>query len=305
MILVNVLVADIGGTKIAAGFSDGSGRINCRVEVKSASHDAEAMFESLHTAFFGVLNQGKITYEEIDVISLGVPGVVDAANGVAVFQNNLPWRNFPLANRLRSAFPNASIIMDNDVYMAAFGEWKAQMLEKETFAYVTISTGISGCILHEGKFIRGRGLAGEVGFSVMEDKDEVQTLESLASGPAMEAKARRVFGDPSMTTKKLMELYEELDPKAAIVVQQAANYIARGLHQLFTVLDPHVIVVGGGVINNQPQFLKLIQKELEHLSDNPIQKGMSTRIKPSHYKGDAGLQGALHCALEKNREYQK
>jgi len=302
---VNVLVADIGGTKIAAGFSNKSGRITSRAEVKSASHDAEAMFESLHTAFLDVLKQEKTSYEEIDVIALGVPGVVDAANGVAVFQNNLPWRNFPLSNRLRSVFPNASIIMDNDVYMAAFGEWKAQMLEKETFAYVTISTGISGCILHEGQFIRGRGLAGEIGFSVMEDKNEVQTLESLASGPAMEENARRVFGDPTMTTKNLMELYEALDPTAEMIVQQAAKYIAHGLHQLFTVLDPHVVVVGGGVINNQPQFLKLIQKELEHLSDNPIQKGMSTRIKPSHYKGDAGLQGALHCAVEKKMEYQK
>lgn len=303
--MAKVLVADIGGTKIAAGFSDESGKLKSRTEVKSASHDAEAMFECLHTAFLDVLKEGKSSYEEIEVIALGVPGVVDAANGVAVFQNNLPWRNFPLANRLRSVFPNADIIMDNDVYMAAFGEWKAQLLEKETFAYVTISTGISACILHEGRFIRGVGLAGEIGFSVMEDQNEVKTLESLASGPAMEAEARRVFGDPAMTTKKLMELYEELDPKAAVVVQKSAKYIARGLHQLFTVLDPHIVVAGGGVINNQPQFLKLVQKELERLSDNPIQKGMSSRLKPSHYKGDAGLQGALHCALEKVRELQK
>lgn len=295
--LAKVLVADVGGTKIAVGFSDESGQIQSRTEVKSAAHDAEEMFECLHTAFLDVLEKENCSYEEIEVIALGVPGVVDTANGVAVFQNNLPWRNFPLASRLRSVFPNADVIMDNDVYMAAFGEWNAQMLEKETFAYVTISTGISACILHEGHFIRGAGLAGEIGFSVMEDQDEVRTLESLASGPAMEVEARRVFGDPAMTTKKLIELYEELDPKAAVVVQKSAKYIARGLHQLFTVLDPHVVVVGGGVINNQPQFLKLIQKELEHISNNPIQKGMSSRLKPSHHKGDAGLQGALYCAL--------
>lgn len=296
--MAKVLVADIGGTKIAAGLSDESGRLFIRTEVKSAAHNAEAMFESLYNAFLDVLHQGKTADKEIDVIALGVPGVVDTLNGVAVFQNNLPWRNFPLANRLRSIFPNARIIMDNDVYMAAFGEWKAQNLEKETFAYVTVSTGISACILHEGRFIRGVGLAGEIGFFVMEDKDELKTLESVASGPAMEAEAKRVLEDPAITTKRLMELYEGLDPKASVIVQQSAKYIARGLHQLFTVLDPHAVVLGGGVINNQVSFFKLIQKELERLSDNPIQKGLSSRLKPSHYKGDAGLRGALHCALE-------
>jgi len=296
--LAKVLVADIGGTKIAAGLSDESGRLFIRTEVKSAAHDAEAMFESLYNAFLDVLHQGESSGQEIDVIALGVPGVVDALNGVAVFQNNLPWRNFPLVNRLRSVFPNARIIMDNDVYMAAFGEWKAQNLEKETFAYVTVSTGISACILHEGRFIRGVGLAGEIGFFVMEDQVEVKRLESLASGPAMEAEAKKVFEDPAITTKRLMELYEDLDPNAAAIVQQAAKNIARGLHQLFTVLDPHAVVLGGGVINNQPAFFQQIKKELERLSDNPIQKGMSSRLKPSHYKGDAGLQGALHCALE-------
>ncbi|PKR84585.1 ROK family protein [Heyndrickxia camelliae] len=197
---------------------------------------------------------------------------MDPVNGIAVFQNNLQWKKFPLANRLLSIFPNARIIMDNDVYMAAFGEWKAELLEKETFAYVTVSTGISVCILHEGSFIRGVGLAGEIGFSVMEDEDEVKTLESIASGPAMEAEARRVFKDRTVTTKRLMELNERLDPGATAIVQQAAKCIARGLHQLFIVLDPHVVVLGGGIINNQPLFFKLIQKELERISDNLFKK---------------------------------
>ncbi|MFD2444351.1 ROK family protein [Bacillus sp. CGMCC 1.16607] len=293
-----ILVADIGGTKIAAALADKRGKLTCRLQVNSATHESEAMFTSLLSVFSNVLERENTKPEEIQLIGLGVPGLVDSKKGLAVYQNNLPWRNFPLISRLKVVYPNAKIAIDNDVYMAAWGEWKARQLDKETFVYITISTGISACIINNGQFIRGAGMAGEIGFAVVNYNQLNLTLETLASGPALKAEAKQVYNNAAITTERLLELYNQDDPKAAIIVRKAARNIARGLHQLITVLDPHVVTVGGGVINHQPQFFELIKHEVQLLTQNPIQQSISERIQASYYKGDAGLQGARYRAIE-------
>lgn len=294
-----ILLADIGGTKIASALADENGKIVSRVQVESESKDAEALFKILLTSFFDALYQGKTSHRDIHLIGLGVPGMVDSEKGLAVYQNNLPWRNFPLAARLKASFPYAQVTMNNDVYMAAFGEWKARKLGKETLVYVTISTGIAACIINEGKIMRGTGMAGEIGLNVLEyNAQEIKTLEMLASGPAIESEVKQIYNDLELSTKKSMEVFRQQDPQAMVIIQKAARNIARGLHQIFSLLDPHVIVLGGGVINHQPQFLNVIKQELKPLIQNPVQEGIEDRIQLSHYKGDAGLQGALLFANE-------
>ncbi|MBM7585961.1 glucokinase [Bacillus pakistanensis] len=295
----NLLIADIGGTKIAAALADLDGGVKHQLQVKSAVRDPESMFESLCMSFYELLNQEGASPRDIKVIGLGVPGKVNPEKGIAIYQNNLPWRNFPLASRLKEVFPKAEVIMDNDVYLAAYGEWQARNLNEETFVYFTVSTGISSCIIHKGEFIRGAGMAGEVGLTILENDQSIRTLESLASGPAIEAEARRLLKDPVITTKQLMD---SQDSQSVSLIQKSAKHIAQGLHQIFSIVDPHVIVMGGGVIHNQPAFLELIQAELKALVQNPVHEGIFDRIQMSKHKGEAGLQGALYLALMHNRK---
>ncbi len=98
------IVADIGGTKVAAALTDKNMSFLTRKQVSSDPTDAEAMFNCLVNCFAELLDSHKVSYEEIESISLGVPGKVDSENGVAVYQNNLPWRDFPLSSRLRTIF---------------------------------------------------------------------------------------------------------------------------------------------------------------------------------------------------------
>ena len=99
-------------------------------------------------------------------IGVGVPGKVDREKGVAVMQNNLPWRHFPLADRIREEIP-VPVVLDNDVCMAAHGEWmKRGGSVEETFVYFTISTGIACCTIHRGRILRGAGFSGEIGLAV-------------------------------------------------------------------------------------------------------------------------------------------
>jgi glucokinase len=293
---MTALVADIGGTKIAAAFvSDKEKTINQRIQADSVSHDSEALFNRVLALFFQILESEKTKPEEIKFIGLGIPGKVDSVHGLAVYQNNLPWRNFPLRENLNKYFPNAEIVMDNDVYMAAFGEWTEWKMEKETFAYVTVSTGVSACLLSEGKFLRGAGIAGEVGFTLLEYGDELKSLENLASGTAIEESAKKLF-NPQITVAGVMELYYRKDPQAEKIIQRAAKCIARGLHQIFTLIDPHLVVMGGGVIINQPEFFALIKQELKHMVQNPLQKGIEERVQLSKLNVDAGLFGCLYTA---------
>lgn len=134
--------------------------------------------------------------------------------------------------------------MDNDVYMAAYGEWKSRGLTEETMVYLTVSTGISASIISKGEFFRGAGLAGEIGLTLFHEDRGMKSLEELASGLALQ---RRAEGEYSTA-----ELFAEKNHPE--LIHRAAIYIARGLHQIFCLVDPHLIVVGGGVINHQPNF---------------------------------------------------
>ena len=90
---------DIGGTKIAAGIISESGELLHRTEVKSDPSDRENMFKQVVTAVDQVLVG--TSFSEIEGIGVGVPGKVDRENGIAVFQNNLPWQQFPIAARFQ------------------------------------------------------------------------------------------------------------------------------------------------------------------------------------------------------------
>ncbi|WP_044981428.1 ROK family protein, partial [Streptococcus suis] len=91
-----------------------------------------------------LLNSQQLNIEDVAGIGVGLPGKVDVENGVAVFQNNIPWENFPVVKRLQKEFGNIPIKIDNDVKVAAYAEYRMLSLEADDmFGYITISTGIA------------------------------------------------------------------------------------------------------------------------------------------------------------------
>src|SRR5699024_3805276 len=162
------------------------------VEKKSNTNDREIMFAQVLKSIRMVQKESGIPFEKIVGTGLGVPGKIDREKGIAVFQNNLPWENFPIVERLKNELPLENIVLDNDVYMATFAEWKATGANpQDTFVYITISTGISCSIIHQGSFIRGNGFAGEIGLlpvyhNPLSEENSIITLEHSASGSAME-----------------------------------------------------------------------------------------------------------------------
>ncbi|ASK62193.1 kinase [Virgibacillus phasianinus] len=297
------LGVDIGGTKVAAVIIDQHGKILYRAEVLSNRVDREKMFKQVVKSIEIVLANSSLEISDMKGVGVGVPGKVDRKNGIAIFQNNLPWTNFPILERLRDYFSVENIVIDNDVYMAAFAEWKvSNTLDKDTFVYLTVSTGVSCSIIHEGSFVRGTGFAGEVGlFPVLADTapNGIQTLEQSASGPAIQRLAQKHFNRSDITIQDFFDEYRKGNPAALATMSEIVKSLAHGIYSVICLLDPHKIVFGGGVINHNPFLLDLVRKELQHYLI-PEQHA-TNRMQTSHLKENAGIVGAglrgMECSV--------
>lgn len=289
------LGVDIGGTKIATVTIDERGAIYKRSEVPSDPSDKEKMFEQVVRSIELVLQESQIKIQDIQGIGVGVPGKVDRENGIAIFQNNLPWENFPIANRLREYFSIENIVVDNDVYMATFAEWKVSNTdERDTFVYLTVSTGISCSIIHQGSFLSGNGFAGEIGLLPVIAKsttEGIDRLEKVASGPAIQRYAKKKFFNPDLTTKDFFQEYEEGNPKAITLMNKTAESLAHGIYSIICLLDPDKIMLGGGVINNNPFLLDLVKESLKDYLI-PEQQHALASLFVSQLRGDSGVVGA-------------
>ena len=289
------LGVDIGGTKIATVIIDQYGEIVKRSEVASDPSDKEKMFEQVIKSIEMVFEGSKVQLNDIQGMGVGVPGKVDRENGIAVFQNNLPWRDFPIVSRLQDYFSFENIVIDNDVYMATFAEWKVSNTSKQdTFVYLTISTGISCSIIHQGSFIRGNGFAGELGlFPVLAGSslNGIENLEKLASGPAIKKLAEKRFNNPNLTTSEFFSKYEENDEVAIALMNEVVGSLAHGIYSIICLLDPQKVVLGGGVINNNPFLLDLIKESLKQYLI-PEQQHCLECLYTSKLKGDSGIVGA-------------
>ncbi|WP_124069624.1 ROK family protein [Filibacter tadaridae] len=289
------LGVDIGGTKIASVLIDQNGEIYKRSEVPSDPSDKEKMFEQVIKSIELVLEDSHVQLNDIKGMGVGVPGKVDREKGIAVFQNNLPWDNFPIVSRLQDYFSFENIVIDNDVYMATFAEWKvANTNKQDTFVYVTISTGISCSIIHEGSFIRGNGFAGELGlFPVLakSSANGIANLEKSASGPAIKKLAEKRFNNPAVTTSDFFAKYGQKDAETEALMSEVVESLAHGIYSIICLLDPHRIVLGGGVMNSNPFLLDLFKEELKKYLI-PEQLHSLERLFTSKLKEDSGIIGA-------------
>lgn len=281
-----ILSADIGGTKLALALSkqEQPEKIIKQTEVKSPQQ-SESLFEAIISGFHRLLED-----EEGDVIkvAVGLPGILDLQQGLVVYQQNLPWRNFPLVQRLKMAYPKARVCMETDMMTAANGEYKIRHFEKETFIYVTISTGIASCIIHEGIFLRGAGIPGEIGFSLTSTG---AYFEDVCAGPGLLKKLQQYTNEEG-TLQHFFERYYERDERIVPLIREWQQEIAQKIHSYILLVDPHVVVLGGGVMNHHPQIVDEISRLVDQHFSLPFFEHKKGRVQASLNKGNAGLIGA-------------
>lgn len=255
-------------------------------EMPSISGDGDKMFRRVMEVIRAVISESGVSPAGICGIGVGVPGKVDREKGLAIAQNNLPWSNFPLADRIREEIP-LPVMLDNDVCMAALGEWRKRgSPAEETFVYITISTGIACCTIHRGRILRGAGFSGEIGLAVF--SPEGRRLEEKAAGPAI---GRLAGGEGPEAARRVMRLFREGEPRAVAAMNEVIDEWIRGLYAIICLLDPHRLVLGGGVIHRNPFLLDEIRRRLEWLVV-PEQRASLDRLALSALGEKAGCIGA-------------
>jgi glucokinase len=303
---------DIGGTKVAAGLVNKAGEVLSKTRVPmSAQSDADAGFASVRSAI-DELQRGN-PMVAIDGIGICSPGPLDPRRGVVINPPNLPcWRNFPLADKVSNVY-GLPVRVDNDANAAALAEsiWGAARGFRNVF-YATLGTGIGTGIVFDGKIYHGRtGAAAEGGHMTIDHHaarcgcGKRGCIEALASGPAIAARAREMVTKASggtkmlemgrgnvsgITTEIVADAWRSGDPLATEVLRETADLLTIWLGNIVDVLEPDVMVVGGGIADLMSNWFSHIQEHLPKWSIN--QRCTEIPLKLARYSADAGIAGA-------------
>jgi len=284
---------EAGGTKFVCAV--GTGPDDIRAEIRLPTESPESTLGKVIDFF-------RQQQEDHEIAAIGVAsfGPVDPDPDSPTFGyiTNTPkpgWANTPVAPTLRDAF-DIPIGFDTDVNVAALGEhsWGASR-EVDTFVYLTIGTGIGGGGMVNGQLIHGL-LHPEMGHIAIPhdwDRDPFagtcpfhgDCWEGLANGPALEAR----WGQPG-----------ELLPPAHEAWALEAHYLALGVTSIMMILSPQLVVMGGGVME-QEHIFPLIHREVKSLLNGYIQsptvlEGMDSYIVPPALGGRSGALGAIALA---------
>ena len=314
-----VLGVDIGGTKIAVGIVDRAGKILAQGRTPMvASGTPEAALDAVVSAIDSMLSTSAVNIEGIGICA---PGPLDPTSGIVLNPPNLPcWRTFPLAERIRAKY-SVPVKIDNDANAAALAEtlWGAAHAFHYVF-YATIGTGIGTGIVFDGAIYHGKtGSAGEGGHVSIDYRGPVcgcgkrGCIEILAAGPAIGARARDkvaaemsrgktildlVKGNVSaITSQHVREAFESGDALAREVLEDTVHLLTIWLGNIVDLLDPDVIVVGGGVAAMLRSFFEEMKCEMLEWCVNP--RASEIPLLMAHYGADAGIAGgAALCSRE-------
>lgn len=277
--MATYLVADVGGTQIrAALFTRGNPtpliikKIRTRDKVQTPIERLIALFKEIWPA-----------EDEVCAIVVAVPGYFDANDGIIIESPNVPgWINFPIRQILHDEF-HVPILVGNDANFAALGEWRYGAGKgHDNLLYLTISTGIGGGAIVNGRLMVGdRGLAGEFGHVTIIPNGPLcgcghrGHLEAVASGTAIAkyVAERIALGvESSLATVTNLSAADVShaalagDSLAIQAITQAGTYIGHTLADFLHLFNPSIVILGGGVIASGELILQPIRSALPEYS---------------------------------------
>ncbi|MEP6743269.1 MAG: ROK family protein [bacterium] len=309
-----VFAADLGGTHLRVGCVDHHGNIYCRQ--MQSTPDAEKPSEIIWALVDAVRKcESELTKQggEISAVSIAVPGTVNAAEGFVVKAPNVPCLDgFHLTAALKSEL-KWPVILENDANAAAIGEvWQGAGRGYRTLICVTLGTGVGGGIILDGKLWRGaNGSAAEIGHIAIDPFGGVPCtcgstgcLEVYASATAvvrMTREARPRYPDSvlhnteDLTSEKIYQAGMEEDELGIEVFRQMGVCLGIGLASLINVLNPQIVVIGGGLANGWDLFESHMHQQILERAF-PI-AACGVKIVRAECGDDAGLLGAARLAF--------
>ena len=256
---------DVGGTKIAGGVVDEDGTIVEELRVESPATDAEAIEEAIAGLVTDLSSR-----HDIATVGVGAAGYVDKARAVVLFAPNVAWRNEDLKGELEKRV-ELPVVIENDANAAAWGEFRyGAAHDADDLLLVTVGTGVGGGLVLDGEVYRGaNGVGAEIGHmrvvpnGILCGCGKHGCFEQYASGSALVREARalalsgaqiaqgmlqRAGGDLTRITGPLItEAARAGDAGATQQLAELGRWLGEGVASLTEILDPEVVVVGGGV----------------------------------------------------------
>lgn len=303
---------DIGGTKVAAALVGSTGEITqkTRVPMNAASSAAEG-FAAVIEAVDAILSAVPEARAAVRGIGLCSPGPLDPKTGVVLNPPNLPcWRDFPLAAETERAF-GVPARVDNDANAAGLAEaiWGSGIGYTNVF-YATLGTGIGSGIVFDRKIYHGRtGSAAEGGHVTIDYRGpkcacgKAGCIEALASGPAIAGRARaKLAGEGDSRILQLAgslgqvraehvgQAFHEGDRVAREILDETAMLLTVWLGNIVDLLEPDVMVVGGGIAELMSGFFPDISRNLPRWAIN--RRAHEIPLVMARYGADAGIAGA-------------
>lgn len=269
-----VIGVDLGGTRLRVGLVFGT-KILARYEVLT---EAQLGFDHVFNNMLGLTQQALEYAQEqgwgVSGLGIGSPGPLDSRSGVILSPPNLPgWDNVPLASLL-AAHTRLPVALDNDANAAALGEWLHGAGQGcNNLVYVTISTGIGGGVIAEGRLLRGEsGGAAELGHINIQAIGgapcacgKTGCLEAYASGTGIVRRTLELLAqgaEPSvlhrageLNPKSIAQAASQGDKVSIRVLSEASHYLGVGLANILTLFNPKMLILGGGLTALQEQLI--------------------------------------------------
>ena len=296
-----VLGLDIGHEYVRGAIADLSGEIRVRSSVRARATSVRGRVAELVGLADMLCQDAGVPRSAITQTVIGSPGVYDPRRNAMKLTGGLRGWDRPAALAgLREAF-GPSLVMENDVDAAALAERAlGHGREVDNFAFVHIGTGVGMGLMLSGQLLRGaHGVAGEIAFLPLSggsgaDEQEARkrgTLEAAASASGVVRAARRGGMRGPVSARRVFEAAAAGDERAMAVVAEEARLVAKTICAIITVVDPDLIVLGGG-IGRAPGFAEAVSAELEAIA--PVMPA----IRVSALGTDAVVDGCLSAGTE-------
>lgn len=306
---------DIGGTKTIIALADDTGRIYEKQQFPTDTRDCFKHLDVCCEIFRQFLSKNGLTAAQIAGIGVNLPGIVDREKGVLVRAVYAGWNNIPVKECAAKKLNISKIVCENDVNSCAVGEMRFGLGKKyNSFGWMTVSTGVGGAVVSDGQLIRGaHGYAGEFGHLKVEYESpnacpcgEQGCLEAHGSGTALNRLiAARVQNDEAFKAafEQLGEapsgascsrLAKDGNQTAIKIFNQVGEYLGKGIAYYANILDPEVVVIGGGVSASLDLLMPGIRKSIEQYTFAQMR---DVKILPTALGYEAALMGAIAILL--------
>ncbi|MGB7295386.1 MAG: ROK family protein [Candidatus Aminicenantales bacterium] len=307
---------DVGGTKVSSALFTPDGRMLGRKKIPIDQATAEGPVRQITRLIHGLEAKAREKGGELHAIGICIPGIVFGRSG-RVWTLNVPgWKHFPLRDRL-AVETKKLLVLDSDRSAYVLGEqWRGVARGKKDVVFLAVGTGIGAGILSGGRLVRGSGgIAGAVGWFALDPRlqEEYAAMggfEAEASGGSIGRKAREflrtgelsLIGDlakgniEGVTAKTVAAAARAGDPLARHILDRAVIYLAMGIANIVSILNPEMIVLGGGLFQAADLLFGPVRKEFRRWAQ-PL-AAQKVRIELSALGDEAGLYGAAKLAWD-------